>query len=99
MRDLALSQLIQRWREEVGDEVDDTTHDWINELCEELLRAIRNTPAKPRWALMPSRLAPGWWFYPIVNHQKIKGDGSMEFEVYLYRLPGALPPKLDLPNE
>jgi hypothetical protein len=100
MRDLALSQLIQRWREEMADEEDDTTpRDWINELCEELLRAIRNTPAKPRWALLRSRMSPGWWFYPVVNHQRIKGDGSMEFEVYMFRLPGALPPRVDLPNE
>lgn len=100
MRDLAFSQLIQRWREEMVDKKDDTApRDWINEICAELLRAIRSTPAKPHWALMLSRLSPDWWFYPVVNHQRIKADGSMEFDVHLYRLPGTLPPKIDSPNE
>jgi hypothetical protein len=36
---------------------------------------------------MLSRVSPGWWFHPTVNHQRIKGDGSMEFDVYLYRFP------------
>jgi hypothetical protein len=98
-RGLNLMNLIQRWSEEVANEPDEATpRDWINELCEEMLRAARNTPAKPTWAVMLSRLFPAWWFLPIVNHQRIKVDGSTEFDIYMYRLPGQLPSKVELPD-
>lgn len=95
VRDITLFDLVERWTEEVTSE-STTPRDWIKELGEELLRAIRDKPAKPNWAVLVSRLFPGWWFYPIVNHQRIHGDGSMEFDVYMYRLPGALPATVDL---
>jgi len=39
---------------------------------------------------MASRTSPDGWFYPIVNHQRVEDDGSMEFDIYMYRLPGKL---------
>jgi hypothetical protein len=34
-----------------------------------------------------------------VNHQRIKADGSMEFDIYMYRVPGNLPSAVELPND
>jgi TIR domain len=98
-RDLTFSQLIQRWSQEVpADAALSIPNDWIKELCEEIMRAIENRPAKPAWAMMHSSQYPGWWFYPVVNHQRIEVDGSMDFDIYLYRVPGILPAKVDLPD-
>jgi hypothetical protein len=84
---LKLADLIHRWLSEGPTE----EKAWINELCEELLRAMRSTPAKPVWALILSGLYPNWWFYPVVAHQRIKHNGGMQFDIYMYRVPGALP--------
>ena len=91
-RGLNLMNLVQRWSEEVANEPDEATpRDWINELCEEMLRAARNTPAKPTWAVMLSRLFPGWWFFPIVNHQRMKVDGSNHWLLHAASARRSLP--------
>jgi hypothetical protein len=98
-RGLSLSDLFTRWLEDAAKKPQEAApRRWIEELCHELLRAIRKNPAKPSWAMTTSSLHPGWWFYPIVNHQRIKADGSMEFEIYMYRVPGELPPQVVLPT-
>ncbi len=99
-RGLSLGDLIERWSEEMAEEKEDATpREWIDELCTEMLRAIKDRPSKPIWALMRSRHYRGWWFYPIVNHVRVKGDGSMEFDVYMYRLPGSLPTQAEPSSE
>jgi hypothetical protein len=87
---LNLAKLIKRWRESIAGD-SDTPQGWIRELCEEMNRSIQDRPAQPSWELMRSSLYPGWWFYPILNHARALADGSFEFDVYMYRLPGALP--------
>lgn len=88
-RDLTLDRLVARWRETVAGAGD--PQGWIQELCEEVNRSIEDRPSQPSWELMRSALYPGWWFYPILNHARLKPDGGFEFDVYLYRVPGALP--------
>jgi hypothetical protein len=91
VRDLTLSHLTERWCGQVGA---DSPRDWIAELGAELLRAFKNMPAKPSWALMLSQLYLDWWFYPLVNTERIGADGSIEIDIHMYRLPGTLPPNL-----
>lgn len=64
---------------------------WIQELCEEMNRSIENRPSQSSWELMKSATVPEWRFYPILNHVRLQPDGSFEFDVYLYRVPEALP--------
>jgi hypothetical protein len=94
-RDLTLLSLEQRWLQATRSDPD-APKGWIAELCEEIHRSIENIPAEPSWELMRSVVYPGWWFYPILNHTRLNPDGSFEFDVYLYRLPGALPSEVAL---
>lgn len=88
-KDLTLGKLVARWRENVA--VANDPQGWIRELCDEMARAIEDRPSRPSWELMKSGQYPDWWFYPVVNHVRLNPDGSFEFDVYLYRLPGTLP--------
>jgi hypothetical protein len=88
-KDLTLGILIARWRETFAGAGD--PQGWIQQLCEEMNRSIEDRPSEPSWELMRSALYPQWWFCPILNHVRLKPDGSFEFDVYLYRVPGALP--------
>ena len=96
VRDLTLANLVQRWRDEQGATPENVmSFDWADELCAELLRALRDVPAKPSWALMNSQMFPGWSLYPIVANERIEHDGSIEFDIHLYRVPGALPARVN----
>ena len=57
------------------------------ELLGEIHRAIDNSPASPEWKALNSANYVGSWFYPVVNHVRVLPDGSMEFHIYIYRLP------------
>lgn len=83
----------KRWRNRrlKSSEQENIPQEWIEELCREMLRAIEKESAEPIWQLMKTPVYPTWWFYPIVNHVKIDRNGSMEFQIYMYRLPGTLP--------
>lgn len=85
---LTLGMLTARWRTVAGA---GDPQGWIQELCEEMNRSIEDRPSQPSWELMKSARYPEWWFYPILNHVRLKPDESLEFDVYLYRAPGALP--------
>lgn len=87
---LTFSQLVIRWKETTSLR-ENIPQEWIAELCEEMLRAIQDKPAVPTWELMKSNHYPDWWFYPVVNHAIISPDGSIEFQIYMYRFPGSLP--------
>lgn len=95
-RELTLGDLVARWERSIqGDP--DTPRGWIDELCDEMHRSIEDVPARPSWEVMKSSQYPGWWFYPILNHTRALPDGSFEFDVYMYRIPGALPADVELP--
>jgi hypothetical protein len=92
---LTLSHLVQRWRDEQGaNPQNDRSLDWGEELCAEVLRALRDVPAKPCWALVHSHMFPGWWLYPVVANERIDADGSVELDVHMYRVPGDLPARV-----
>ncbi len=93
-RGLKLINLINRWKDEMSSEMDETAQKWVRELCIEMNRATKNQPSKPTWDLMKSRHYPDWWFYPVVNHVRVETDGSIEFDIYMYRFPGRLPHSL-----
>ena len=67
---------------------------WIQEICEEINRALDSEPAVPPIELMLSSHVQSWWFYPIVNHARVMPDGSFQFEIYLYRLPSEFVEKI-----
>jgi hypothetical protein len=50
---LKLSDLVRRWKEEIGDR-DNVSQGWIKGLCLELQRAIKNAPADPTWEKLES---------------------------------------------
>lgn len=85
-------ELIIRWKNSDGEE----RQEWIQELFEEMLRGINYAPAKPTWELMKSKHWENFWMYPVVNHVTVNSDDSMEFEIYIYRLPGSLPNHIPL---
>lgn len=87
---LKFNKLVERWKTTIL-HLRDIPQEWSRELCMEMLRAIENIPAEPTWELMKSNRYPDWWFYPVVNHVMINPDGSMEFQIYMYRFPGSLP--------
>ena len=83
------ADLVNRWEQSVGD----SPKEWISELYAEISRAIRNIPAEPTWACLKSaRRGADWWFSPVVNHVRILPDDSMEFDIYIYRVPIDLVP-------
>lgn len=86
--DLKLSHLVERWSQRTQGR-DNVSSEWIKELQSEIYRAIDNSPANPEWKALNSANYVGSWFYPVVNHVRIVPDGSMEFDIYIYRLPRA----------
>jgi len=92
VRGLTLAQLVGQWRDGQDQAtLTATSLDWAVELCAELLRALRDVPAQPSWALFRSQMFPDWWLYPVVSSARIEADGSIEFDVNMYRVPGVLP--------
>ncbi len=91
---LKLNSLISQWNK-ITSKRTNIPKTWIQGLCEEMLRAIESIPAEPTWELMKSNVYPDWWFYPIVNHVKINPDESIQFQIYMYRVPGTLPENPD----
>ena len=88
--EVTLRQLVDRWKRDVMAEPY-TRSGWVDGICDEMFRAIQNMPARPRWDLMKSPVYNSDWFYPVVNHARLMPDGGFEFDIYMYRLPGALP--------
>lgn len=84
---LRLNDLIERWGQSTANR-ENTQTDWIEELLAEMYRAINNRPANAEWKKMSSAFYDKFEFHPVVNHVRIDGDGSMEFDVYLYRSLG-----------
>lgn len=80
---LSLAALIDRWKTAVKDR-ENCLDTWINELNNELFRAIDNAPANPSWLSMNSATHKSSWLYPVVNHVRVLPDGSMEFDIYFY---------------
>ena len=97
-KDLTFKKLINRWKEYWNNE-GDVPQGWIREICEEMNRAINNIPAKPAWQLMRSVVYENWWFYPIVNHARVLPNGGVEFDIYMYRFPGALPSDIKIDDK
>lgn len=87
-RKMSLGKLIEKWRQKIGKKT--CSEEWIRSLLDEIKRCIRNEPSKPTFDLMVSVL-PGFEgrLNPIVQHVRKLRDGSMEFDVYLYQVPGA----------
>jgi hypothetical protein len=87
VRDLTLAHLVQRWCKK-RDAENACAMDWVDELCAELIRALAKRPAEPACALM---LGPrDSWFYPVVASQRIESDGTVEFDIHMYRLARSL---------
>jgi hypothetical protein len=84
--DLKLSDLIDRWSHRTSNR-ENIMDDWKIELSKEIHRGIINSPAEANWKKMNSVTYANSWFYPVVNHVRIIPDGSMEFDVYLYKVP------------
>ncbi len=79
-----LADIVSRWEQNAGD----SPKRWISELYAEMSRAICNAFTVPAWALLKSTHPDtDWWFYPVVNPVRIFYDDSMEFDIYLYRVP------------
>ena len=91
-RDLSFKMLIERWQKAIIErKLEDVPQGWIQGICQEMNRAIDDTPARPTWELMRSLVYAEWWFYPIVNHVRVLSNGGWEFDIYMYRFPGKLP--------
>ena len=77
---------VERWSQRMAGK--NAPDKWINELCTEIWRAIRNMSAEPTWEYLRSAVrGTDWWFYPILNHATILPDNKMKFALYLYRAP------------
>ncbi len=81
---LKLSDLICRWEKE-----NETCHsEWIENLYDAVVRAITNTPSAPVSGKFKSvREGVDWWFLPTVTRMRGYRDDSVEFDVYLIRVP------------
>jgi hypothetical protein len=88
---ISLRILIDRWKRARG--YDDTKlPPWGAEIVLEIMKSIEQKPASPQRELMKSASEhPDDWYYPILNHVDRKGDGNMEFSIYMYRLPKEFP--------
>lgn len=76
--------LFRRWEQNAGD----SPKKWISELYAEMTRAIRNESAVPAWERLKSvRPNVNWWLFPVINHVRVLPDDSMEFDLYLHRIP------------
>ena len=87
---ITFKNLVDRWDTVVKSEPYTRTG-WVDFICDEMYRAIHDIPAQPRWELMKSPLYSSYWFFPILNHARKMSDGGFEFDIYMYRFPGALP--------
>lgn len=85
---LTLHKLIERWDIATRGR-DNRSEEWIRELSSEIFRAMENSPANPEWKDFNSAFYKGSWFHPVLNHVSVLPDGSMEFQIYLYRSLGA----------
>lgn len=81
--EMKLADLVTRWTDETKDR-ENFSDNWINELSDEIYRALNNSPANPEWKILDSVNFPGSFFYPVVNHARILADGSMEFDVFFF---------------
>jgi hypothetical protein len=81
---LRLRDLVERWTYETQSRA--RPADWIIGLSREIVRAIRNQPAKPEWQQLNSVVFPDLSLYPVLNHMRVLPDGSMEFDIYLYNV-------------
>lgn len=91
--DEPFENLVLRWNALVQDKKDQNIPSaWVDDLYGEILRSIHRTPSKPTWNFLKSmRPNTNWWFYPVVNHVRVKPDGKMQFDIYLYQVPGPVP--------
>jgi len=80
---------VDRWKVLANNEF---SKEWVNDVYQEIFRAIEDKPSVPTWNFLKSmRPRTEWWFYPVVNHVRVKSDGGMQFELYLYQVPGPIP--------
>ena len=83
-KDIKFGSLFGRWEQNAGD----SPKKWASDLYEEMTKAIRNENAEPKWEFLKStRPDVNWWYYPVVSRTRILPDDSMEFDIYLYRVP------------
>ncbi len=83
---LKLSDLITKWAK------NDTTSQtaWADELYEAIFRAVTNSQSTAASSRFKSvREDVEWWFLPAVTRMRGLRDHSLEFDVYLIRVPEA----------
>lgn len=96
--DLHLKDLVQRWSE-----IDETgEQEWVSDVYETIRRAVTNTPPTAVSNTLRSvREGAEWWFYPAITRMRTFRDHSLEFDMYLIRVPEnfrQLPDKTDILN-
>lgn len=87
---LTLDNLITRWEGAVKDKhaEQQTSREWIRTLYCELWRSINNFPSEPSMELMYSPyFGANWRCYMVVNQIRVNRDDSMDFDVYIYKMP------------
>jgi len=55
-RGLELIKLISRWERDISALLSSPPKKWIQELCAEIVRAVKNNPSQPIWSLVFTRI-------------------------------------------
>lgn len=92
-KNIKLRDLCNRWAEMSNYEENDGEYpDWAIGILEEIERTIDLKYADPPRYLMKSiNEHKEDWFYPVVNTVRRISNGSLEFDIYLFRIPSHLP--------
>ena len=89
---IRLEKLVDRWANSYEEEYENSpvSRNWIDDLCSDIIRAIRNIPATRTFNYFRSVSEHDKNFYrPAVIKVRKLIDRSMEFDVYLYRVDKA----------
>lgn len=85
---LKLTNLVNRWR--ASDKTKKPA--WIFDVHNALYRCITNTPSAAVANTFKSvREDADWWFFPVVTRMRNDRDDSIEFDMYLIRVPSSSP--------
>jgi len=82
--DLKMKDLVKRW-----EALNDVSNDaWIKDVYMSILRAVTNSPSSAVDNYFKSvREKADWWFFPITTRMRTFRDHSVEFDLYLVRVP------------
>jgi|GEM_PF-3563941 len=83
-KDLTMQDLVNRWTSQSKR----ASKAWINDVYQSIERAVTNSPSNAVNSQFKSaREGVDWWFFPVTTRMRTFRDNSIEFDLYLVRVP------------